>query len=402
MIQPDATASESTPAGTDFLIAHGGPFYELQERLGLLRADALNAGRRALIAVALAWGVPLLLAVLAGHAWGGPPASRPFLLDLGAWARFLVAVGVLVLSEGMVEKRLRIIQQQLLEAPLLAPRARPAAARAVLRSLRRRDSRLAELVILVASALITLAAAELKLGGDPSAWLAQPGPEGLPHFTLAGWWVAVVSLPLFWFLLLRWLWRHLVWGLLLHDLAGLELRLVATHPDGYGGLGFIGAYPNAFAAFVFALTTVVAAETLQAMLHGQIADAAFPSVMGVWLCVVVGLFALPLAAFRKPLSRLKRATLLACSAAATRSERASERQVLGRNIAAPAASGGETDPAGGDPAKTYAAVRKLGTLPVTKASLLPLGIAAVVPLIAVGATQLPFKELLKVAKMLLL
>ena len=76
--------------------------------------------------------------------------------------------------------------------------------------------------------------------------------------------------------------------------------------------------------------------------------------------------------------------------------------MLGRNIAAPADPGEEPDATGGEPAKTYAAVRKLGTLPVTKAGLLPLGIAAVVPLIAVGATQLPFKELLKVAKMLLL
>ena len=301
----------SKPDAAEFLIAHGGPFYELQQRLGLLSADALHAGRRALLAVALAWGVPLLLAALAGHAWGGAPASRPFLLDLGAWARFLVAVGVLVLSEGTVERRLRVLQRQLLAAPLLAPAAKPAAPAALLRSLRRRDLRLAELVILLAALLITMAAAGWKLGGDPSAWLARRGPDGAAHFTLAGWWVVVVSVPLFWFLLLRWLWRHLVWGLLLRDLAGLELRLVATHPDGYGGLGFIGAYPNAFAAFVFAMTSVVAAEALQAVLHGQLAHAAFPYVMGVWLCVVVGLFALPLAAFKRPLSKLKQATLLA-------------------------------------------------------------------------------------------
>jgi hypothetical protein len=273
----DDEAGASKWTTPDFLIAHGGPFYELQRRLGLLRDDALNAGRRALIAVALAWGVPLLLAALAGHAWGGATVDRPFLLDLGAWARFFVAVGVLMLSESSVERRLRLIQRQLLAAPLLAPVAKPAAAAALLRALRRRDSRLAELLILVAAVLITMAAAGgLKLDGDPSAWLAQPEPAGGAHLTLAGWWVVAVSVPLFWFLLLRWLWRHLVWGLLLRDLAGLELRLVATHPDGYGALGFIGAYPNAFAAFVFPMTGVVAAETLQAMLHGQLADSAFP------------------------------------------------------------------------------------------------------------------------------
>jgi hypothetical protein len=402
--ETESTGTEgvAVPAAPDFLIAHGGPFYELQQRLGLLHEQALHTARRALIAVVLAWGVPLILAALAGHAWSGPAADRPYLLDLGVWARFFVAVGVLILSERQVEQRLRTIQAQFLRAPLLAPESRGAAAEAAVQALRRRDSRAAELAILVLAILIAVAAARMKLDADPSLWLARPAADGRPHLTAAGWWCVAVSLPLFWFLLLRWLWRHLVWGLLLRDVARLELRLVATHPDGYGGLGFIGEYPNAFAAFVFGMTCVVAAEALQAMLHGRLAASAFPYAMGVWVIVVVLLFAFPLAAFAAPLKRLKQATLLALSAAATRHERTQERQVLSTNIAAPAAPGAEEPPPGGDPAKTFATVRKLGTLPVTKAALLPLGIAAVLPLLAVGATQLPFKELLKVAKLLLL
>ncbi len=392
--------SAADAVASDFLIAHGGPFYELQRRLGLLHEHALNAGRRALIAVALAWGVPLLLAILAGHAWGPVAAQRPYLLDLGVWARFVVAVGVLILSERLVEQRLRAVQAQFLRAPLLAPELRADAAGAVLRALRRRDSRIAELVILVLAFLLPLAGAELKLAADPSLWLAQADVDGVRHLTAAGWWCMLVSGPLFWFLLLRWLWRHLVWGLLLRDVSRLKLRLVATHPDGYGGLAFIGEYPNAFAAFVFAMTCVVAAETLQAMLHGKLATSAFSTAMGVWVVFVVLLFAFPLGAFSSPLKRLKQQTLLAMSAAATRQEREGERKLLGTNIAA--SSEDEEAPLGGDPSKTYAQVRKLGTLPVTKAALLPLGIAAVLPLLAVGATQLPFKELLKSAKLLLL
>jgi hypothetical protein len=44
----------------EYLAAHGGPFFELQRRLGVLREDALLAGRRAAMFVALArwWRVP--------------------------------------------------------------------------------------------------------------------------------------------------------------------------------------------------------------------------------------------------------------------------------------------------------------------------------------------------------
>jgi hypothetical protein len=49
-----------------FLIARGGPFYTLQQHLGLLREDAVRAGLRAILFVGLSWGVPLILSLVAG------------------------------------------------------------------------------------------------------------------------------------------------------------------------------------------------------------------------------------------------------------------------------------------------------------------------------------------------
>jgi hypothetical protein len=103
---PAAAADNPSLEVDEFLIARGGPFYELQQRLGLLREEALHAGRRAAILVGLAWGVPLVLSAFSGHAIG-PGATRPFLLDLGACARFFLAIGIFVLMERMVEERLR-------------------------------------------------------------------------------------------------------------------------------------------------------------------------------------------------------------------------------------------------------------------------------------------------------
>lgn len=103
-----------------FLIAHGGPFYDLQQQLGLLRTHAFRAGWRALLFVGLAWGVPLILTLMAGTAFG-PAAEKPFLLELGMWARFFIAIGIFVLMERQSEERLRTLLTQFVRAPLLAP-----------------------------------------------------------------------------------------------------------------------------------------------------------------------------------------------------------------------------------------------------------------------------------------
>ena len=127
------TAEKTTDTGRsfsdsfgDFLISRGGPFYELQERLGLLREKALRAPRRAAIFVAVAWGGPLLLTLFAGTAYG-PWDSHPYLLSPDAWARFVIAIGLFLLMDRTVEERLRTQLGQFAAAPLLAPSAVPKA-----------------------------------------------------------------------------------------------------------------------------------------------------------------------------------------------------------------------------------------------------------------------------------
>ena len=58
--------------------------------------------------------------------------------------------------------------------------------------------------------------------------------------TAAGWWYALVSLPMFRFLLWRWLWRVFIWAALLWQTSKIQLRLLPTHPDQAGGLGTLG------------------------------------------------------------------------------------------------------------------------------------------------------------------
>jgi hypothetical protein len=282
----------------------------------------------------------------------------------------------------------------------LAPGSVKPAAEAVTRALKRRDARLAEAACLAIAILASVSIYFRFLDGETVSWAVRVSPNG-SALTLAGWWCVVASNPIFWFLLLRWLWRLFVWAKLLQDLAALELRLVATHPDGHGGLAFIGHYPNAYVTFVFALSCVLGAALAQEFVAGDLAAATYGYVMGGWLLIVLVILAWPLLAFRKPLADLKERTLLACSAQATRHHRAAERELLGKNMAS--VEDAEAVPVSEipDPSKTYAVAGKLSVLPVSRTALLPVSAAALLPLVAAGATQLPIKELLKVVKRLL-
>lgn len=392
------TAS-AEPQIEEYLSAHGGPFYELQRQLGLLRRDAFRAGPRALLFVAIAWGVPVVLSLLEGRAYG-PISTRPFLLDPGPAARFLIAVGLFMLMELQVEQRLRTNLNQFTRAPLISPASFEEAAAAVAQALRRRDAMLAEIVCVLLAAVLTVAAL-MNVPTETSSWRIQI-IDGSASLTLAGWWCMLVSAPIFWFLLLRWLWRHCVWGMLLRRIARLDLRLTTSHPDGHGGLRFIGQYPNVYSTFVFAISCVVGAAVANQLLQGELSLKVYSAIMGTWLAVMLALLAWPLLAFVRPLAKLKEETTLLASAQATKRTRALERETLGRNAgeAAEADEGKSADIA--DPVKLYDTAQKLSTLIVNREALVPVSAAAVIPLIAAGATQLPIKELISVAKHLLL
>src|SRR5215510_4223130 len=138
----------------DFLVSHGGPFYELQRQLGLIHERALRVGPRALLFVGLAWGVPCILSFVQGNAVGSTD-SRPFLLDFGVTARFFIAIGLFVLMERQVEESLRTTLAQFVRAPIIGPESIGAAAAAVTRALKQRDSQLAEGVCLAIAAAIS-------------------------------------------------------------------------------------------------------------------------------------------------------------------------------------------------------------------------------------------------------
>jgi hypothetical protein len=94
---------------------------------------------------------------------------------------------------------------------------------------------------------------------DASTWYATPS-NGDSNLSLAGMWFGYVSLPIFQFLLIRWYFRIIIWARFLWQVSRIELRLVPTHPDRLGGLGFLAGTVYAFTVLAVAHGTLLAGQ----------------------------------------------------------------------------------------------------------------------------------------------
>jgi hypothetical protein len=259
-------------------------------RLGL--APARERARRAALVLATVTWVPLLvLSAIGGLAVGG--ARIPFLRDLGAHVRFLVAVPVLLLAEIPIGARLRGAAARFVVAGLVKKDEEPRFVQMIRDTLRLRDSRVAELVVLGAAYATgySMLASSIQRG---STWYT---PEAGGGMTPAGYWYALVSLPIFQFLLYRWIYRMIVWARFLRALTTLDLKLVPTHPDGAGGLGFLGKACIPFGVILFALSAVVSSAIATRVLFEGASLERFQVSYGALFAVALAIFGGPLLVF---------------------------------------------------------------------------------------------------------
>jgi hypothetical protein len=147
---------------------------------------------------------------------------------------------------------------------------------------------------------------------------------------------------------------------------------------------------------------VFAAAAAKAILHAGVDFHIFLYLMAAWLVLTIITFAWPLGAFMRPLGEFKKRMLLESSALAERANRAIEQRWLGPAADQKDAPKPANAPSRSDLAAVYEAARKMKSLPVSKESVLPLAIAVLVPMVGVGATQLPIREILKFASRLLI
>ena len=281
----------------------GGPPLGWERSVGLVKPGRPLVARRALLAVLIGW-LPLAVLTTAQLLISSDGSAKSFLSDFAVHARFLVAVPALIFAEAECIPRLGKIASHFAETGLVAG---PDTARfqAVVSSTRRLlDSTIDEVVTVVLAYLVVLALALYASTDLLPAWHRREA-SGM-GISLAGWWHALVSLPLLLVLLFGWLWRLVLWARFLVLVSRLDLRLIPGHPDRVGGLKFVSSSLRGFRLISLALGAMVAGSVANGELHRgkQLLD--FKNLVIGLLVFLLILFAGPLTVFLKKLRETKR------------------------------------------------------------------------------------------------
>jgi hypothetical protein len=391
-----APAGDSPRDPGDLSLAAGGPLFRLL-RWARLSDDTLARVRTRVLVIALVTWLPLLvLSALGGELLGG--TTVPFLLDIDVQIKFLVVIPLLIAAEVIVHRRIRPLVAQFLEQDLIPESARTRFDAAIASMLRLRNSALAEALLLAfvygVGVLVVWRHYNIL---DTTTWSATPSAGGFV-LSPAGMWYGFVSLPILQFLLCRWLFRLFIWARLLWQISRIDLKLIPTHPDRAGGLGFLS---NALYAFI------PLAAAFGAMLAGVLADRVFyagarlsdfklpiVAALGLLLLLFVG----PILVFAPRIAQVKRIGILEYGTMAQRYSREFDAKWLRGGAPPDEALVGSADIQSlADFGNSFDVVRTMRTVPVALMDMLPLAIAVLLPIAPLVLTVMPLDQLVKLA-----
>ena len=375
-------------------VVEGGPLDRLQVRLGLMKLEAPRIVRRALVFALMAWLPLLVLSALQGVLLKN--VRIPLLYDPSVHIRFLLSVPLLIVAEVVIGPRIVAATSHFINSGLVPEDRYQDFDAAIVASVRLRDSTVAEVILLA----ITYFGAFLSirfLSADVSTWQSLVVESG-HRFTLAGYWYALVSIPIYQFLVYRWLWRTFIWCKFLRRVSKLDLQLVPTHPDQAGGLGFLGETHRLFAIFIFAYAATASAVASREVLFDKVPIQTYKIPVATLIIIMVVLFLGPLFMFAPMLLRTRRKGLHEYSTLGCRLGRLYDQKwVKGFTPVGDSLLSTPDNTSLANYSRDYELVDRMRVFPFEPRTAVALALAGLIPMVPLLATVMPMEEIFKLA-----
>lgn len=282
---------------------YGGPPTWLFGALHLSSPADPRLVRRAAIVALVSWA-PLALLAIAEDLNRSDGSARAFFSDFATYGRFLVASPLFILAEGDCIPRLGSALRHFIEGGFVTAEDRGGFDAAIESTRRRLNSKRVEVAVCALAYAVVLVVIFSAPEEHFSVWLrVSPGPVELSP---AGWWQALVSLPILGVLFFGWLWRVFLWWRLLWLVSLLKLRLIPGHPDRCGGLKFLSTSLRGFRLLAFAMGSIAAGVAANRIILEESSPIGFKYASTSLAVVVCVLFVGPLTVFIKQLRATKK------------------------------------------------------------------------------------------------
>jgi hypothetical protein len=205
-----------------------------------------------------------------------------------------------------------------------------------------------------------------------------------------------VSIPLFQFLLFRWYFRIFIWIRFLAQVSRCRLKLVPTHPDRAGGLGFLANISVGFAPLLAAHGALVAGFIANRVFFqgATLPDFKFElaAVLLFLLLIVLG----PLLLFVPHLATARRVGLREYGTLAGRYVREFDDKWLRGGAPSGEPLIGSADIQSlADLANSFEVVRSMSMVPFTKNTVVQLAVITLLPVAPLVLTMISLDELVK-------
>jgi hypothetical protein len=346
------------------------------------------------VVIAVAWAPLLVITLIEGRAVAG--VGEPFLEDLNAQVRLLVALPLLVAAEPLIHCRSRYIVGPFLERGLIAPGDEQRFNALVDRAEAERTSAFMSIALAVFATVLSGWIWHQKWSLRSGVWYASAHPNGDVSLTVGGWWYVFVSLNIFRFVLLRWYFRLLVWYQFLWLVSRLKLNLNALHPDRTGGLGFLALSVGALGLGFLAQTTALAARIGGRILHDGATLDSFRAQIWITPVILTGLSILPLSFFSLALVQARLKGAVDYGGLATRYVDEFRRRWMADPSAQKTGLVGSSDIQSlADLANSYQVSTSVRLLPISLPALLIHTLMLATPFIPLALTKIPFDELIR-------
>lgn len=341
-------------------------------------------------AVGVTW-IPLFALVIFQDGARAAEFQLSFLKSISVHIRFLFALPILIALTPVISVQISKVIQHFFQLDIIHEIDRPVIVRAIRQLAQINKSVYPDVALIIFIAFVHFF--------RPEVWTTEVKAIWRSEIPMMGLWYETVSLPIYQFMVMRWIWSFLCWTYYLSKVASSRLELAIGNPDRMGGLGVLGLGHSFFSLILFAVSSVFASQIAEEFFSGAEADQSFYIEVGTFAALsLLFILIVPMGLFIPKMAKKKKAALLAYGAFCSKYVKLFDRKWIEKTH-----SGSDEHLLGtsdiqalADLDASVAAVRETRVLPVSRQMLALFALAILIPMFPLLLFVVPPEMIFKI------